>query len=261
MILQAISSPGRQPQRPHIVWLHGFMGSHREWEVLSQACGAWPQLRIDLPGHGASAACRVSDFAEMDALLTATLRHYGITHYWLAGYSLGGRIAMYHATQERASGLCGLIVEGGHPGLRSAGERTARSQHDARWAERLRQEPFREVLTAWYQQPLFRDLTARQRAALVALRQENDPAALAAMLEATSLSRQPDLRTALHKLTIPFYYLCGERDKKFRSIAQELGLTPYLIADAGHNAHREAPEAFAARLFTLLGYSDFKDLP
>lgn len=259
MMLQAFSSPGRQPDLPHIVWLHGFLGSHREWDTLSQICDAWPQLLIDLPGHGASAACQVADFAEMDAVLTATLRHYGIDRYWLAGYSLGGRIAMYHATQGRASGLCGLIVEGGHPGLGCADERAARSQHDARWAERLRSEPFSEVLTDWYQQAVFSDLNPRQRAALVALRQENNPVALAAMLEATSLSRQPNLQAAVQKLTIPFYYLCGERDKKFRSIAQGLGLSPNLIPGAGHNAHREVPDAFAARLFTLLRYSDFKD--
>lgn len=40
------------------------------------------------------------------------LKEYDINHYWLIGYSLGGRIAMYHACFGETSGLMGLIVEG-----------------------------------------------------------------------------------------------------------------------------------------------------
>lgn len=257
MILHAVSRAGSQPQRPCIVWLHGFLGDHQEWMPVSSAFHQWPQLWIDLPGHGASVDRQVTDFATVDALLAATLEHHHIDDYWLIGYSLGGRLAMYHATHSKAAGLRGVVVEGGHPGLDNDTDRAARQQHDAGWATRFRHEQLSQVLQDWYQQPVFSDLDEQQRTALVALRSLNDSAALAAMLEAVSLSRQPDLQTALSQLTIPFYYLCGERDAKFRAIATRLGFTPELISGAGHNAHREAPAAFSARLLTLLHYSAF----
>ncbi len=48
------------------------------------------------------------------------------------------------------------------------------------------------------------------------------------MLEATSLAVQPDLREALNALAFPFYYLCGERDSKFRALAQAAGVVDSL---------------------------------
>ena len=164
---------------------------------------------------------------------------------------------MYHATHTRASGLRGLVVEGGHPGLDNQTDREARLQQDTGWAARFRHEELSQVLLDWYQQPVFRDVSEPQRSALVALRSQNNAAALAAMLEAVSLSRQPDLQAALLQLTIPFYYLCGERDMKFHAIATHIGLTPEVISGVGHNAHREAPAAFSARLLTLLHDSTF----
>lgn len=252
MILHAVFRPGSQPQRPCLVWLHGFLGSHQEWMPLASTFNEWPQLWVDLPGHGASCEQQVSDFASQDSVIAATLAHYHIRNYWLIGYSLGGRLAMYHATHNRCLGLRGLVVEGGHPGLDNQTDRASRMQHDAQWALRFRREKLRVVLHDWYQQAIFSDLNAQQRHALVTLRSENCSGALATMLEATSLSQQPDLRAALSQLAIPFYYLCGERDSKFRALATGLGLKPEIISGVGHNAHREAPAAFSARLLTLL---------
>ena len=63
----------------------------------------------------------------------------------------------------------------------------------------------------------FASLNDDQRRELVALRSNNNGATLAAMLEATSLAVQPDLRANLSARTFAFYYLCGERDSKFRA--------------------------------------------
>lgn len=259
MILHAVSQRGNQPQRPCIVWLHGFLGDHLEWMQVSAAFNEWPQLWLDLPGHGTgtSANLQITDFVNTDALIAATLAHYHIDNYWLVGYSLGGRLAMYHATHNRALGLRGLVVEGGHPGLNNETDREIRWQNDTAWAARFRHETLSLVLDDWYRQPVFSSLDERQRNALVALRSENNAVALAAILEALSLSRQPDLQVALSQLRIPFYYLCGEQDVKFCTIATRSGLTPEIISGVGHNAHREAPAAFSARLLTLLHDSDF----
>ncbi|VEB96175.1 2-succinyl-6-hydroxy-2,4-cyclohexadiene-1-carboxylate synthase [Cedecea lapagei] len=256
MILHAVPYLGRRSDLPWIVWLHGFLGSHREWWAFEQDFHDWPQLRVDLPGHGGSADVQVQDFAGVDSALRNTLEHYGIKSYWLVGYSLGGRIAMYHASRPEPKGLRGLVVEGAHPGLIGDAQREARALNDARWAQRLRQENVQSVLNDWYRQPVFRSLNRQQRAELVSLRAQNNPTALARMLDATSLACQPDLREPLSQLAVPFHYFCGERDDKFRAVAAELGCSLALISGAGHNAHRESPAAFSAALLTLFRHYD-----
>ncbi|RPH30474.1 2-succinyl-6-hydroxy-2,4-cyclohexadiene-1-carboxylate synthase [Buttiauxella warmboldiae] len=252
MMLHGVFRAGRDANLPCLVWLHGFLGSQQEWQTLSASFTDWPQLYIDLPGHGKSADIKAESFQQVDALLRETLLSYNILKYWLIGYSLGGRVAMYHACHGEYAGLQGLIVEGGHPGLTDENARCERRISDLRWAQRLRTDPLKAVLTDWYQQAVFQSLNDAQRRELIAVRSQNNAATLAAMLEATSLGNQPDLQAALAQLPLPFYYLCGERDEKFRAVANSLGLTPHLITAAGHNAHREHPAAFSACLLNLL---------
>lgn len=252
MSLHALASPGRRAGLPCLVWLHGFLGSQREWAPFHEDFADWPQLAVDLPGHGGSADIRIDGFSALDELLHKTLLSYNILNYWLVGYSLGGRVAMYHASRDKASGLRGLVVEGGNPGLADPEARKARLDADRTWARSLRERPLAEVLNDWYRQPVFSSLTGQQREELVALRQHNGAASLAAMLESTSLGAQPDLRSALRRLSVPFHYICGEQDTKFRSLAAGLDLSPYLIPAAGHNAHRDNPAAFRSCLLAIL---------
>ncbi len=63
--------------------------------------------------------------AGRDVTAGAILVSYNILDFWLVGYSLGGRVAMMAACQGLA-GLCGVIVEGGHPGLQNAEQRAER---------------------------------------------------------------------------------------------------------------------------------------
>lgn len=256
MILHAVPNLGHRSTLPWIVWLHGFLGSHHEWQRLVPHFSAWPQLSVDLPGHGGSVDVQVQSFADVDRALQRTLKHHGIRHYWLVGYSLGGRIAMYHACQSKPEGLRGVVVEGSHPGLVCGVARQARALSDARWARRLRHEPFLTVLNDWYQQPVFSSLSHAQRTELVTLRAHNNPIALARMLETTSLARQPDLRQPLGQLAVPFHFICGERDDKFCTVAAELGCSVTPISGAGHNAHRDDPSAFSAALLTLFRHYD-----
>lgn len=253
MILAGTQRKG-QADKPWLVFLHGFSGDRREWQLPGDYLAAYPRLYLDLPGHGESAHIRVNDFDDVSRLLNRTLFSYNILYYWLVGYSLGGRIALYHACQ-RPGGLQGLIVEGAHPGLSDERERVLRRASDARWAARFRQEPLASVFADWYQQPVFASLSQAQREQLVDLRSRNTGITLAAMLQATSLAEQPDLRAALAESALPFFYLYGEQDHKFRDIARQLPATQYEIPYAGHNAHRENPVAVAERLAQILRLS------
>ncbi|EFQ4639501.1 alpha/beta fold hydrolase, partial [Salmonella enterica] len=159
MMLHAQHMPG-QPGTPSLVFLHGFSGDCREWQPVGEQFHGCSRLYIDLPGHGGSAAIPVGGFADVIRLLRATLISYNILKFWLVGYSLGGRVAMMAACQG-IPGLCGLVVEGGHPGLQNEQARAERRLSDGRWAERFRHEPLTEVFHDWYQQPVFASLTAQ----------------------------------------------------------------------------------------------------
>jgi 2-succinyl-6-hydroxy-2,4-cyclohexadiene-1-carboxylate synthase len=253
MTLHAVAYSG-EPTQPWLVFLHGFSGDNREWQGVGEQLSAFSRLYVDLPGHGGSAAVSVASFDDVCRELQATLISYNILEYWLVGYSLGGRVAMVAASQAKMPGLKGLIVEGSHPGLEDKAARQARWQSDAQWAQRFRHQPLTEVFDAWYRQPVFASLTEPQRRELVALRADNNGPRLADMLLATSLAVQPDLRAALTASSrdYAFWYLCGERDAKFRAIAQQLAAPCHLIPHAGHNAHRENPAAVAGFLTQIL---------
>lgn len=250
MILAGVQQTG-EPGYPWLVFLHGFSGDCREWQVVGETLSEYPRLYLDLPGHGESRNITVTGFEEMSDLLTRTLLSYNILNFWLVGYSLGGRIAMFHACQQ-PKGLLGVMVEGGHPGLQNADDRHARRVSDHRWATRFRTEPLDKVFADWYQQPVFASLPDAERKALITLRSQNNGITLAKMLEATSLAGQPDLRPALSPRHFSFDYLYGERDKKFAALAAELHAVRHEIPNAGHNAHRENPAAVAASLAQIL---------
>ncbi|MEB6378512.1 2-succinyl-6-hydroxy-2,4-cyclohexadiene-1-carboxylate synthase [Leclercia adecarboxylata] len=253
MILQGTACKG-QADKPWLVFLHGFSGDCQEWQLSGERLSEYSRLYLDLPGHGKSAHIRVRDFSDVNTLLNRTLVSYNILKYWLVGYSLGGRIALYHACQ-RPEALQGLIVEGAHPGLCNEHERANRRASDAQWAVRFCRETPGRVFTDWYQQPVFASLTPAQRQQLVALRSRNNGPALAAMLQATSLAEQPDLRAELARSAIPFFYMYGEQDGKFRDLARQLSVRRHEIPHAGHNAHRENPVAVAECLAQILRLS------
>jgi 2-succinyl-6-hydroxy-2,4-cyclohexadiene-1-carboxylate synthase len=146
-------------------------------------------LYLDLPGHGGSAHLSVSGFEAVNALLESTLISYNILNYWLVGYSLGGRIAMFHAAQQ-PPGLCGLIVEGGHPGLQMP-KRTARPVRRA-LGNAFSPAAARVCFCRLVPTACFCVSTDAQRRDLIMLRSQNSGAHLADMLEATSLAVQPD---------------------------------------------------------------------
>ena len=275
-----------QEPSPRLVLLHGLLGSAQDWQPLLQALPAslrQQALALDLPGHSPAAGPAV-DFAHWPAWLDQRLKAHQVGDFILLGYSLGGRLALHYsatvhaatihaATAEAATihaatndavitdtatpanrpRLCGLIVESGHPGLVGIDERRLRARQDARWVRRFWREPFTEVLADWYQQPVFAELDATQRQQLIALRGQQDGRAIARMLAATSLARQPDHRAWLADSVLPTLWLSGARDQKFSALACQLArdcprLAADLIAHAGHNVHRDAPEAMAARL-------------
>ncbi len=152
MILHAQAKHGK-PGLPWLVFCTVFSGDCHEWQEVGEAFADYSRLYVDLPGHGGSATISVDGFDDVTGLLCKILVSYNILNFWLVGYSLGGRVAMMAACQELA-GLCGVVVEGGHPGLQNAEQRAERQRSDRQWAQRFRTEPLTAVFADWYQQPV-----------------------------------------------------------------------------------------------------------
>src|SRR3954449_1536768 len=105
---------------PALVLLHGFTQTRQSWRRTVQALqGRYRAVVPDLPGHG-QAAHRTPSF---DAV-TAYLRALGPERFTLAGYSMGGRIAL-HAALALQPRVERLVLVGASPGLAEPAERAA----------------------------------------------------------------------------------------------------------------------------------------
>jgi 2-succinyl-6-hydroxy-2,4-cyclohexadiene-1-carboxylate synthase len=231
---------------PDLVLLHGFTQTGRSWQPVLHALAArYRALAPDLPGHGAFADRRPASFAACDAYLRAL----GGDRFTLAGYSMGGRVAL-HAALSLAARVERLVLIGASPGLASPEERAARAAEDAALAERIEAIGLEAFVREWGAQPLF-DGMPRGIAELVeADRLRNTASGLAAALRGLGTGVMPSLWKRLGELAMPVELVVGERDEKFRAIA---GRMASAIADArvvvvdgaGHAVQLERPEVVA----------------
>ncbi|MFC0309328.1 2-succinyl-6-hydroxy-2,4-cyclohexadiene-1-carboxylate synthase [Gallibacterium trehalosifermentans] len=238
----------------NLIFLHGFLGSRHDWQVVIHHLPNTCCFCLDLPGHGENHQLAITNFTDAAEWLSQQIESaVGEQPYHLIGYSLGGRLAAYFATQTDfpIHNLHKVCLEGANLGLTSQLEREQRWQNDLHWAIRFSQEPIEHVLADWYQQVVFADLTHEQRQALIQLRRHNSPIGLSQMLQATSLAKQPNLWAIIQAQPERFYYFCGENDLKFRQLAEKHQLNLTLICKVGHNAHIHQPAEFAQQLAAL----------
>lgn len=244
---------------PALVFIHGLLGTSDDWQaviqILTENNPHLSCISLDLPFHGKEKKTQVTDFEETCAYISKKIQlELNDQPYFLIGYSLGGRIALYYALHAHChkGHLQGLLLEGANLGLTSSQEREVRWQNDCAWADAFRQQSPQKVLNSWYQQPVFRHLTESQRQALINKRLPNCGENIANMLCATSLAKQPDFRETLKQANLPIYYFCGSQDDKFQQLATESQLPLILIPHAGHNAHLENPIQFAEEIQKII---------
>jgi 2-succinyl-6-hydroxy-2,4-cyclohexadiene-1-carboxylate synthase len=232
-----------------IVLLHGFTQTGRSWGPTIAALGErYRALAPDLRGHGDAAAARPVDFASVraDVLALAPPR------FTLAGYSMGGRIALDLALQEDAAErIERLVLIGASPGLASVGERAARAAADDVLARQLEHDGIEPFARRWAAQPLFAGQSPEVAAAAHAERMRQTPVGLAAALRGLGTGTMVPLWDRLGELRIPVALVVGERDEKFRALAERMAAaipdaSLHVVAGAGHAVQLEAPGEVAA---------------
>ena len=114
------------------------------------------------------------------------------------------------------------MLVGASPGLADPSERAARRAADVALAERLETLEIEAFAREWGAQPLFAGQPARVAAGAYADRLRNTPAGLAAALRGLGTGVMEPLWDRLPELEIPVTLVVGERDEKFRALADAM---------------------------------------
>src|SRR5262245_20422975 len=137
---------------PALVLLHGFTQTRQSWRRTAQAlAGRYRALVPDLPGHG-QALHRTPSFDACAAYVRALAP---ARTFVLAGYSMGGRIALHSAVTLGPEVVTRLVLVGASPGLADPGERLERRRADDALADRIETLDIEMFAREWGAQPLF----------------------------------------------------------------------------------------------------------
>ena len=235
---------------PALVLLHGFTHTGRSWNGVARAL---PQRyrphAPDLRGHGrAGTATPVT----LRAVVSDLDRLAPGEHLALAGYSMGGRIALQYAL-ARPARVRRLVLIGASPGIADRADREARLHADERLAGEIERMPIEAFAAHWARTPVLADQPPEIAARVHADRLRNTPQGLARALRGLGAGALPSVWHRLGELRIPVLLLVGERDQKFLAIAGAMAdeissARLQVIPGAGHAAHLERPEAVAAAI-------------
>lgn len=239
-----------------IVFIPGFMGNPHEFLTFADKLPAGAQI-ITPPGFGCSDA--EVTFENVNDWLEEQLIGLKIKECVLYGYSMGGRIATHYVctAQRPKIKVKGLILESSGIGIGDKEKRKERYKADKVWAERFSSEPMKEVVTDWYSQTVFADLTEEEKEKLISIRSLNNGPRMARTLLGLSSGKMPYLLTQLATLTIPVLYMHGSADEKYTALAGKLSdacpaLTVKAIEGCGHNLHLRKPEIITAEISSFL---------
>jgi len=242
---------------PLILFLHGFLGSGADWNnIAARFSGRYRCLAVDLPGHGRYDESMHSGCFSIEGCAAGLIRLLDAVHCdrcFIAGYSMGGRLALY-LTLRFPGRVSKAALASASPGLKTERERRERIRSDSRIADELEAGDFSLFLERWYRQPLFGNLALHPGFGdLIKRRLQNHPAGCARSLRGMGAGRQPSLWGELPDARAPVLLLAGERDEKYVSIARDMAAVcpsarTALIRNSGHAVHAENPDAFSSEI-------------
>ncbi len=221
--------------KPRVVALHGFLGCGADWDAVRTATS-----------HDAEWICPNLFSPSSDDLNVE--RNQG-GKAWLAGYSLGGRLALRWLVEEPERWHGALLLSVNPGNFQSDAERQSRRIADAAWAQAFQNDEWSSLMRRWNTQGVLLGKKPPQR-----YEADFDRHKLAAALEHFSVA---DQSTDPSQLTLPLLWMCGERDQKFSSLLNSLRVANFpggfqIVPDAGHRLLHEAPHAVAEALDLLM---------
>jgi 2-succinyl-6-hydroxy-2,4-cyclohexadiene-1-carboxylate synthase len=228
-----------------LVLLHGFTNTGASWDPVAAALPErYRPLAPDIRGHGAAGDRR-------PVTLAATIGDVSALPgtFELAGYSMGGRLAL-HVAFALPGRVQRLTLIGASPGLADPRERAERRAADEALADEVEQMTIERFAERWARTPVLAGQAPDVVESVNAQRLQNSPAGLAAALRGLGTGALPPLWDRLAELDIPVELVVGERDEKFRDTARRMAAAlprarVHTVAGAGHAVHLEDPVAVA----------------
>lgn len=228
-----------------VLLLHGFTATGASWDATRRLIegGLYEPEAPDLRGHGSRGDDRP---ATIEACVDDLRQD---EPYALAGYSMGGRVAL-HLALAQPELVQRLVLVSTTAGIEAPEERAARREADEDLADGIERAGLEAFARSWAAQPLFADQPPEVVAAAQRDRLRNGAAGLAASLREMGTGAMTPVWDRLHELTMPTTVVVGERDPKFREIGERLAAELpdaqlVVIAGAGHAVHLEAPDELA----------------
>jgi 2-succinyl-6-hydroxy-2,4-cyclohexadiene-1-carboxylate synthase len=224
---------------PEVVFLPGFMQHADSWSPIAAAVGErYPVKLLDF---------QTWTFEER----LGEIRSGGEGSV-LAGYSMGGRLAL-HAAVRWPDEFAAVATVGASAGIEDAEARQARREADEDLASWIESHAIDDVVDRWERNPVFAsqppELVEAQRPG----RLKHDPLNLAKLLRTAGQGAQDPIWQKVEALDLPRLAIAGENDKPYAEAATRLaGGAAVLVPGAGHAAHLEQPDLVAAALLRWL---------
>jgi 2-succinyl-6-hydroxy-2,4-cyclohexadiene-1-carboxylate synthase len=249
MHLVAEREPVALNKRESVVMLHGFGGTGRSWDdVIAHLPERYRPFALDLPGHGDQLdAPRPISFK--GCVQSVLERAPG--RFVLAGYSMGGRIAL-HIALAAPERIERLVIVSATAGIEDNKERSARRKLDRLLADEIEQGSIEDFSERWRAQAMFaEDPTEVDRLAR-AEHARNRPDGLAAALRGLGTGEMRPLWDRLAEIQLPVTVLAGRRDRKFVRVSEKMvSLMPEGLLQVGAGGHcllLEHPRSVAAAI-------------
>jgi len=227
-----------------VVFLHGFAGTPHHWDrvLASLAPGRFEPIALDI---GAAEPLTPDGVAALVAARTPE-------RFILAGYSMGGRLAL-HTALTFADRVAQLVLVSTSAGIDDRAARAARRAADDTLAASIEQGSIESFIERWRALSLFAGDPDWVQEEVALEERRCTPSLLAQSLRTLGPGAMEPMWGRLGELSMPAAILAGERDSSYVAAGRRLAAA---IADAtltvaprvGHRLALEAPVAIAEAL-------------
>jgi 2-succinyl-6-hydroxy-2,4-cyclohexadiene-1-carboxylate synthase len=231
---------------PVVLLLHGFTHTGASWEPVGEALGADHRvIAPDVRGHGSAADRHPVELQPVLEDLSAAAPG----SFVLAGYSMGGRLAL-HLALAHPRRVERLVLVGASPGIKDPGERATRRAADEGLAAELEHLDMESFAQRWARTAVLAGVSEDVARRAHEDRLRNTSAGLARALRGLGSGALPSVWDRLRELPMPVTLIAGERDTKFQAIAREMAAAlpnaqVLVVTGAGHAVHLEKPDIVA----------------
>jgi len=258
-----VEASGISNAKDYIFFIHGFTGNAKDWDdIIPRINKKFACIAIDLIGHGKSDSPEELSYyfsTSISRQISFIISQYTNQPVILAGYSMGGRVALNFAIENPES-IRALILESASAGIDDEQLRLERISSDEQLAFFIKNNSIGKFADYWMNIDLFssqKNLPKKKLKKVRSSKLTNNKTGLANSLLGFGTGKMAPLFGRLKFFTPKTLLITGEFDIKYCDInsgmAEVLPRSRHLtINDAGHNVHLEQPAKFAEAINTFL---------